>query len=206
VIILVRHGRTDANRRGLLLGRADPGLDPTGMEQARALGVVLARDLADHGPVRVVTSPLRRTSETAAEIASALGVETTPEAELIELDYGDWDERPLADVPADAWRAWRTDPDFAAPGGESLRALQDRVGPCVERLLAETGTGGAGGSAPAGVVVAVTHVSPIKAAIVTALGGDPLLTWRFRVDVASMTRMVAGRDGPVVVTFNERVR
>jgi len=201
VIVLVRHGRTDANRRGLLLGHADPALDDTGREQARALGAALAHDLADRGPVRLVTSPLRRTAETAAEIAAALKVEATPEPGLLEIDYGDWDERPLADIPADAWRAWRGDPDFAAPGGESLRALQDRVGPCVERLLAEAAQAG-----DRGVVVAVTHVSPIKAAVVAALGGDPLLTWRLRVDVASITRLVSGPDGPVVVTFNERVR
>lgn len=201
MIVLVRHGRTDANRRGLLLGRADPALDETGREQARALGATLAADLAEHGPVRVVTSPLRRTSETAAEIASALGVDADPEPGLLEIDYGEWDERPLADVPADAWRAWRADADFAPPGGESLRALQDRVGPCVERLLGE-----AVASGDRGVVVAVTHVSPIKAAVVAALGGDPLLAWRFRVDVASMTRLVAGPGGPVVASFNERLR
>ena len=201
MIVLVRHGRTDANRRGLLLGRADPSLDDTGVGQAHALGAVLASDLADRGPEQVVSSPLRRTMQTAVEIASALGVEVSPEDALLEIDYGEWDERPLADVPADAWRAWRSDPDFAAPGGESLRALQDRVGPCVERLLAD-----AAASGDRGVVVAVTHVSPIKAAVVAALGGDPLLAWRFRVDVASMTRLVSGPDGPVVVTFNERVR
>ena len=201
MIVLVRHGRTDANHRGLLLGRADPALDETGRAQARVLGAALVQELADRAPVRVVTSPLRRTSETAAEIAAALGVDVTPEDDLVELDYGEWDQRPLADVPADAWRAWRADADFAAPGGESLRALQRRVGPCVERLLAE-----AVASGDRGVVVAVTHVSPIKAALVAALGGDPLLAWRFRVDVASITRMVQGPDGPVIVTFNERLR
>ena len=201
MIVLVRHGRTDANRRGLLLGRADPALDEMGRAQARVLGAALAQDLADRGPVRLVTSPLRRTAETAAEIAAALKVEATPEPGLLEIDYGDWDERPLADIPADAWRAWGADADFAAPGGESLRALQDRVGPCVERLLAEADQAG-----DRSVVVAVTHVSPIKAAVVAVLGGDPLLAWRLRVDVASITRLASGPNGPVVVTFNERVR
>ena len=201
MIVLVRHGRTDANRRGLLLGRADPGLDETGRAHARAHGAGRAEDLADRSPVRVVTSPLQRTSETAAAIASALGVEASPEPGLLEIDYGEWDERPLAEVPADAWRAWRADPDFAAPGGESLRALQDRVGPCIERLLAE-----ARASGDRGVVVAVTHVSPIKAAVVAALGGDPLLAWRLRVDVASRTRLVSGPDGPVLTSFNEPLR
>lgn len=201
MIVLVRHGRTDANRRGLLLGRADPGLDETGRTQARALGAALAEDLADRSPIRVVTSPLQRTSETAAAIASALGVEATPEPALLEIDYGEWDERPLGDVPADAWRAWRADADFAAPGGESLRALQARVGPCIERLLAE-----ARASGERGVVVAVTHVSPIKAGVVAALGGDPLLAWHLRVDVASRTRLISGPDGPVLASFNERLR
>jgi hypothetical protein len=49
-------------------------------------------------------------------------------------------------------------------------------------------------------------VSPIKAAVVWALGGDPLLAWRLRLDVASVTTLASGPAGPVVTGFNEPVR
>ncbi|MDH3303362.1 MAG: phosphoglycerate mutase family protein, partial [Acidimicrobiia bacterium] len=38
---VVRHGRTEANASGLLLGRADPMLDDVGRRQAAAIGRAL---------------------------------------------------------------------------------------------------------------------------------------------------------------------
>ncbi len=51
-----------------------------------------------------------------------------------------------------------------------------------------------------GRVVAVSHVSPIKAAVTWTLGVSPELAWRMRLDVASITRIARG---PVLLTFNE---
>ena len=64
-IVLVRHGRTSANERGILAGRS-PGvtLDEVGQEQATAL----ARRLAAVPFTTIVTSPLERTRETAERI------------------------------------------------------------------------------------------------------------------------------------------
>jgi probable phosphoglycerate mutase len=197
VIVLVRHGRTDQNRRGLLLGRADPALDDDGRAQAAALGVALPDVLGAHAPVAVVSSPLRRTMETAAAIAAPLGLEVEIDQRLIEIDYGEWDETPLGDLPPEVWAQWRGDPDYRAPGGESLADVQARVGECAAEMLTRAGDG---------AVIAVSHVSPIKAAVVWALGGDPLLAWRLRLDVASITRIASGPAGPVVVGFNEPVR
>jgi probable phosphoglycerate mutase len=197
VIVLVRHGRTDQNRRGLLLGRADPSLDDTGRAQAVALGAVMPGVLTGREPVAVVSSPLRRTMETAESIADAFGLDVEIDQRLVEIDYGEWDETPLGDLPAEVWAQWRGDPDYRAPGGESLADVQARVGECVAELLTRAGEC---------AVIAVSHVSPIKAAVVWALGGDPLLAWRLRLDVASITRIASGPAGPVVVGFNEPVR
>ena len=54
-----------------------------------------------------------------------------------------------------------------------------------------------------GVVIAVSHVSPIKAVVAWALGGGPELSWKMRLDVASITRIAHGRAGPVLSGFNE---
>ena len=101
---LVRHGRTDANAQGLLLGRADPHLSEEGRHQAAALAAIVPAG------ARVVSSPLRRTRET----AEAFGVPIEIDDRWIELDYGELDGTPLRDVPPDLWRQWRADPDVRA--------------------------------------------------------------------------------------------
>ena len=119
-IIVVRHGQTAANAQGLLLGRLDVDLDDVGRAQA----VALAAALPD--PDLVVTSPLARTRQTAAAFGG--DVELEVDERWIEMDYGDFDGRPVADVPNETWARWRADVDFAPPGGESL-GPDDGAGP-----------------------------------------------------------------------------
>lgn len=193
MIALVRHGQTEQNKAGLLLGRADPPLNEAGREQARAIASRLASDAR---PVVVVSSPLRRAMETAEQIATMCDAPLEPEARLIELDYGEWDERGVTEVSVDEWRRWRDDPEFAPPGGESLAQVQQRVSECMKELFAR---------AADGLLIAVSHVSPIKAAVAWALGVGPEVSWRLRLDVASITRVVPGPDrAPVLLTYNEQ--
>ena len=183
-LFLVRHGRTAANAGGLLLGRADPPLDELGRAQAAALAPLVDT------PARVVSSPLQRCRETAA----AFGVPVEVDERWIELDYGDWDEQPIASIGRDDWAAWRADLDFRPPGGETLRELGARVrSACAD--LADT--------AVDGDVVVVTHVSPLKAAIAWALQVGDDISWRLHVTPASVTRVGIRPTGPVLLTFNE---
>jgi broad specificity phosphatase PhoE len=187
VIVFARHGETPPNREGLLLGRADPPLTDRGREQADGL----ARRVVARGPTKVVASPLRRARDTASPIAAACGVPVEIDERLIEIDYGEWEGRPFTALDADVVARWHRDPDLVPPDGESLVAVAARMaGFCEEMLDDET----------AGTVVAVSHVSPIKAAVTWALGVSPELAWRMRLDVASLTRI--GR-GPVLLSFNE---
>jgi broad specificity phosphatase PhoE len=201
VIVLVRHGRTEANALGLLLGRADPALDDEGRRQAGRIAAGLGvLDVA-----RVVTSPLQRCRSTAAAIAAALGEaaggpDGTAEAAVevderwVELDYGALDGRPVAEVGAERWASWRSDPSWAPEGGESLAALGERVRAACEELSKE--------GADRDVVV-VTHVSPIKAAVAWALGVGDEVAWRMWVAPASITRIGIGPHGPALRSFNE---
>jgi probable phosphoglycerate mutase len=53
-------------------------------------------------------------------------------------------------------------------------------------------------------VVAVSHVSPIKAAVCWALGTDERASWRMRLGLASITRIDGGQDrAPLLLSFNE---
>jgi broad specificity phosphatase PhoE len=184
VLFVVRHGQTAANAAGQLLGRADVPLTETGQQQAKALATAL-------GPVdRVVSSPLQRARDTAA----AFGLPVEIDERWTELDYGVYDELPLADVPPEMWQTWRGDAEFAPPEGESLASVGRRVRVACDDL------------APTAVdadVVVVSHVSPIKAAVAWALDVSDGVSWRMFVAVASITRVGITDRGPVLRSFNE---
>ena len=81
MLIVVRHGRTEANASGLLLGRRlDPDLDELGRRQAAALATALP------GEARIVSSPLRRAQETAAAFGRPVDIDER--CVEIELDLG----------------------------------------------------------------------------------------------------------------------
>ncbi len=189
MITFLRHGQTAINAGGRLQGRLDAPLSEIGLAQARALGDVLA----DERVTRVVTSPLARARDTAQIVAARHHLSVEIDERLIELDYGDWDGLALRDVPADAWAAWRADPEFAPPNGESLVAVTQRVAGFIAAVLDEQAA-----------VVAVSHVSPIKAAVCCALGIDERATWRMQLGLASMTRVGVRPDGaPYLLSYNE---
>ena len=74
-VYLVRHAEAAS-------GHPDDAreLTPSGLEEARALGMQLAADGVR--PDAVLTSPLKRARQTAAELGRALGVEAEPDERL----------------------------------------------------------------------------------------------------------------------------
>lgn len=187
MLVFARHGQTAPNRDGLVLGRADPELTEEGHRQAQRL----AETLAGEPVTAILTSPLLRARQTAEAVAAACGLPVTVDQRLVEIDWGTWEGRPAGSLAvADADR-WRTD-DGTAPEGESLSSLSSRVESfCLDTLDDE------------GHVVAVSHVSPIKAAAAWALGVDGTIAWRMFLGLASITRVGQGRSSPVLLSFNE---
>jgi broad specificity phosphatase PhoE len=52
-------------------------------------------------------------------------------------------------------------------------------------------------------VVAVTHVTPVKAAVAWALGVGDEIAWRMHLSLASITRLGQRRGRPYLLSFNE---
>ena len=188
MIAFTRHGQTAVNAGGRLQGRLDEPLSELGAAQAAALANLFASE-----PVtRVVSSPLMPARDTAAAIAARHGLTVEIDERLIELDYGAWDGVALADGAPEKWAAWRADPAFAPPDGESLVDVSARVAAfCADALGDE-------------LVVAVSHVSPIKAAVCRALAVDEHATWRMQLGLASVTRIGARPDrSAYLLSYNE---
>lgn len=189
MLVLVRHGETEANAAGLLLGRSESPLTERGRAQATALRRVI------DPPARLLSSPLGRARDTAAALAFDVPLEI--DNRWVEVDYGEYDGEPLGDVPAEVWQRWRGDSDFLPPGGESLSAMGRRVRAACEELF-----DGEEADARRADVVVVSHVSPIKAAVAWALGAGDELAWRLYLSTASVTVIGWGAGAPVLQRYN----
>ncbi|MBD0842190.1 MULTISPECIES: histidine phosphatase family protein [unclassified Streptomyces] len=159
--------------------RFDDGspLDPSGLRLARAAAGTL--------PVarRAWVSPTVRCRGTAEALGLTAAVD---EPRLAPLDAGRWRGATLADVgtrePAELAR-WLTDPDAAPHGGESVRAVCDRVGDWLETAAEADGR-----------TVAVIEPELVRAAVVRALEAPETAFWR--TDVPPLTLVeLSGRSG-----------
>ena len=93
MLIVIRHGRTESNAAGRLLGRLDIPLDELGERQAEQLAATLRRTAG--GIDRVVSSPLQRARQTADAIEDCRGAHETRVVRA-----GDADTKPVAgEVP-----------------------------------------------------------------------------------------------------------
>jgi probable phosphoglycerate mutase len=85
-LLLIRHGQTPANVRGVLDAVVPgPGLTELGQQQADALPAALA----DRGIERLFVSSMVRTQITAAPLAASLGLEPVVLPGLREIEAGD---------------------------------------------------------------------------------------------------------------------
>lgn len=155
LLALIRHMPTAWNAAGRLQGRADPGLDPETVPDWHILP-----ELAGF---RWLTSPLDR----AAATARRLGLDAAPSPALIEMAWGDWAGRTLAELRAGLGAEMAAEEarglDFRPPGGESPRDVQRRVMP----LLADI-------AASRQPTAAITHKGVIRAVLALATGWDML--------------------------------
>ncbi|HUA70177.1 MAG TPA: histidine phosphatase family protein [Solirubrobacteraceae bacterium] len=157
-LFIARHGETVDNASGLILGRRDPPLSEVGREQAARL----AAQAAALSVVALWCSPLLRARQTATAVADAIGIPPTILDSLIESRRGTWEGRPVAQIDEDSpelFAAFEAGaPDFAFPGGESLRSQVERTRQALDAV--------ASGSGPA---LVVAHAGTIRGALI-ALG------------------------------------
>jgi probable phosphoglycerate mutase len=189
-LVLVRHGATEHSAAKLFSGGltgANPPLSELGVSQVEAT----ADWLAERGGIDVVvTSPVRRTRESAAIVGYRLGLEVNEVVDgVAEMDFGSWDGLSFAEIherhPEDL-AAWLGDHSVAAGGGESFAQVRERVLAARDDLLDRY----------AGATIAVvSHVSPIKLLIADAVGADLDALYRMELTIASVSEIAYYVDG-----------
>ncbi|MCW2781737.1 MAG: Phosphoglycerate mutase [Marmoricola sp.] len=190
-LILVRHGVTDHTLRKLFSGglaSSNPPLNDEGKAQARATAEWLApmRDQID----ALVSSPVRRTQESAEIIGEVLGKPIEIEPGIAEMEFGSWDGLTFVEVQEkypDDLSAWLGNIEYAPGGGESFVVVQERVLAGRDRLVKKY----AGKT-----IVVVSHVTPIKAMVVDALKAPLLSVYRMELAPASVTVISYFDGGP----------
>jgi ribonuclease H / adenosylcobalamin/alpha-ribazole phosphatase len=173
-------------------------LNADGLAQVRAVADWLA-PLADEIDV-VVSSPLRRTRETADIIAERLSHRVEVEEGLAEAAFGTWEGLTFREVQQaypDDLDAWLGSLDVA-PGrhGDSFEEMDTRVRRTRDRLMS---------GYPGKAVIAVTHVTPIKLLVRMALGAPLDAVYKMELAPASVTVISWFQDGTASLRmFNAR--
>jgi broad specificity phosphatase PhoE len=195
--VLLRHGHThhSAAKRFSGAGGDDPALNDLGVAEAQAA----ASSLANRGGIEViVSSPMRRTRQTADVVASAMRCSVVEEPDVRECDFGEWEGYTFAEVKErwpDELAAWLHSTSVAPPGGESFDAVLARVDDGLARLRRDY----AGQTA-----LVVSHVTPIKALVRAALGVDASVLFRMELLPASISTVRWYEDGAASLTgFND---
>ena len=135
-LILIRHGKTEANEKRLYCGSTDVPLCEAGRAELSAR----RREgrLPDAGGCRIITSPLVRCTETLYILYGVRDAET--DADLKEMDLGAFEMHSYEELKDDpAYQAWIAGDNEAniTPGGESGQMLCARALRALSRILAD---------------------------------------------------------------------
>lgn len=175
-LYLVRHTAPDI-LPGICYGQTDIEVADT---YAHEVKVVQAK-LAAVSPVVIYSSPLKRCSQLAAEIAAPLKCSLRHDPRLMELHFGDWEQMAWNDIPRGLVDVWADDHVMQAPpAGESFHALSLRV----QDFFQEVGANHMGQD-----VIVMTHAGVIRAMLSHALNLPLIDSFRLQIDYGSVSKI-----------------
>ena len=192
-MVLVRHGQTPTTGT-VLPGRA-PGLHlaDKGREQAEAVG--RSPRGAAEGRRRLRLAARAHPGDRSADREASGACGCASRRASLEADFGEWTGQELKELfKLPEWQTVQRYPSgFRFPSGESFAEMQTRITGTIDKLVARH---------RGGVVVAVSHADPIKAAVAQALGTHLDLFQRIVISPCSVTAIAYGPGGPAVLTVN----
>ncbi len=193
-LLLVRHGETDFNAQKRFQGQMDITLNANGRCQAIALAKKLTNEHIDI----VVSSDLKRASETAAIVMADRAVEIVCDGRLRELNFGTWEGMTYAEIQASdpqALATWEGDLMYIAPpGGETVSQFSSRVRSVLRAIQAKyTGQ----------TILIVAHGGVLQLVLCTLLGLSAERFWQFRLQNASLSEVTLHPAGAIIQNVND---
>lgn len=178
-LVLVRHGEVEERYHQVFGGsRIDMALSPRGLRQAEAVCQWFGQERID----AVYASPMLRVRQTMEPLLRARGLQPVFLDDLREVDFGEWtglrwqEVRELFGVSAFDWLEVMERGEL--PGGENAGRLQERVRPCLERMLSEC---------PSGRAVVFCHGGIIRVLLSLLLGLPLSRMAHFNIEYGSIS-------------------
>ncbi|WP_428925266.1 histidine phosphatase family protein [Marinibacterium sp. SX1] len=195
-MLLIRHGASEPAHPDrpfpLKDGHGDPALAPEGQAQAQQV----ASRLGGHPIDALYVTTLRRTHQTAAPLARALGLTPEVEPDLREVCLGEWDagiyRKMVADNHPVIQRMHETQDWGVIPGAESAAIFGARVRAGIERIAARHG---------GQTVAVVAHGGTIAMALALAAGAGAFTFTG--ADNGSISRLVIADGRWIIRGFND---
>ena len=160
LLYFARHGETDDNAGLIFQGQGGKGLNARGRAQARRL----AERMRKARVTTIVSSDLERAEETARIIGHACDVVPPVDADLREVDVGEWTGKSHEEIAAlypEEWAAWSSGLDLRRGGGETYAELAARIEKAVARVVAMDARD---------PILVVSHGGSIKSYVAKMLG------------------------------------
>ena len=126
-LYLIRHGETQLNKLGVLLGNTDNELNGYGIAQAVSLAEAFKEIELDV----IISSPLKRAYSTASYIAKEKCLKIIESEDLKEINFGVWEGLDYKEIIKSNPKEWEERGenwiDFSPENGETFKSFYGRV-------------------------------------------------------------------------------
>jgi broad specificity phosphatase PhoE len=129
-IFLIRHGPTNENRAGILIGQSDPPLANDSRLLIKSMSLSLEPDI-------VYSSPSKRAYETALLLFPEKNIIIEPD--ILERNFGDFEgsrkDSLIKITKGKETYLFRDEDTLVYHGGESIKLLEERINRFIDKLL-----------------------------------------------------------------------
>ena len=175
-LVLIRHGETDWNREGRVMGWSPVPLNDAGRKQIEQLAARLKGIRME----ALYASPVQRTIESATILGAALNLSPIPDDRWIETKITGWEGKLWSELEGHPIREryYAAPTETRLPDGEMFAEVQERVAAAAAELEQRHRDG---------LIAIVSHADPIRAVVGHYIGLELSASHNFKIDHATVT-------------------